>query len=495
MAEVTSPDAPPRSLAWVAAAWGLALPALAGKHIILFRDGDLPVHLRYGLEIISSRGLPAVDPVLAPATLFVDHEWLSDVLLASLWSVGGLSAIAIFTQGLLAFCLAGSVAVMARAGAGALVQALTMLVLTLTAWSHLATRPHVLSWALLVGVLWAKPWWSEPRRRSHPGMVAAWFGLSAMWVNLHGGVLILPVLLGVYAVLELAVSWRTRTWRARLVPFTPSIVVALGLLVNPWGPALLSHILDFLRSDIIAVTDDFQPPRPFATMSGLAMVYLCGWALILVWWGRRAWRDVVWVVLWLVWGWTASRNVAFAAWIVAPSLGALAENGAREARGEWREILRRLDHRLAPLARRGVGWLVVGAVAGFGPHLFAPVKPSAPQVPVETISALPAGPVLVAANTKDAGWIALLRPDVQLHFHSLTANFADADRRLPAYLAIWSDVGSAGEALALSGVQVVVVSPEHALSSVLRTEGWRLDDRGSEREIWLSPERSRVPVR
>lgn len=458
-------------LAWVWGAVAMALVAVEGYPDVAFRDGDLPVHVRYGQEILANGGVPPVDPTVHPSAALVDHEWLSDAAFALLWDAGGLPAILLVTQLLFGLTMFGAVRLVARSGGGPAVQLVSGAVLLLTAWSHLATRPHLITWLFTVLLLGVAP---VAARR---GRVGAWlagaFALGVAWINLHGGALIGPVVLVLLAAREAMDGLRDPAGRSaakRLLLCATAL--GCGLFVNPWGPAMFVHIAEFLRSDVVANTHDFRPPAPFGTVAGVAMLGLTVWTGTLLAAARPRPSAWLWGLFWIAWGWSAARNVAMAGWVLAPLLGALGGATWQVLRDLGRSWVDRLDDLLA--RRRGppAAWAVVGALTLALPAALRPADPEAPWVAREAIEALPAGAAVLPQDLLDAGWIALLRPDATVHLHSLTANYSEAGERMRTWLRVLNLHEDWLVELERSGSTALLLEPEHPLADALEQHGW-----------------------
>src|SRR6476620_4062486 len=53
-------------------------------------DADLWGHLRFGLDFLAGKGLPSTDPYSFTSDIqWVNHEWLSEVILAAAFTAGG----------------------------------------------------------------------------------------------------------------------------------------------------------------------------------------------------------------------------------------------------------------------------------------------------------------------------------------------------------------------------------------------------------------------
>lgn len=105
----SSRHAPPSS----AARSGLLLGAIGAASVCTIVEHDTPWYLRAGLEILAQRRLPAVDPFSYTSHKpWLNHEWLTEVVLALVYRGGGLVGIGLL-QGL-ALALAIAALIYAR---------------------------------------------------------------------------------------------------------------------------------------------------------------------------------------------------------------------------------------------------------------------------------------------------------------------------------------------------------------------------------------------
>lgn len=199
---------------------------------MVFLDPDFGWHLRMG-QIISSSGIPATDPFsyTMPSFPFIDHEWLTNVIIsklypplgkigmAAIYSLIALSALAIAVVNPLSrkvslkrLDLGRRVAVPSFLGA-----AIFLL--------YSGIRPQVESWFLLAVLLWIVL--NQTIWRRWRFLLPA---LYILWANLHGSFAVGLVTLFMVLIL--------RTIRVRRIDFGDLIVAALSLLatfINPYG--------------------------------------------------------------------------------------------------------------------------------------------------------------------------------------------------------------------------------------------------------------------
>ena len=206
-------------------------------------DRDLWGHVRFGQDKITSGGYISTDwySYLTEGRRWFNHEWLSEVVMAAVYEVGGaygLAALkAVIAVGVVGFLFWW----LLRDGLQPVRAALLVLLGLIALIPTLGTfRPQLftlVAFSVLVAVI----------RRAEEGdrrWLAALPLLFAIWVNLHGGVLAGIAVLGAWAVLY-AVSVEDRTrWRPAVSFFAS--VLALGL--NPNG---FEHLLFLLRTTTV----------------------------------------------------------------------------------------------------------------------------------------------------------------------------------------------------------------------------------------------------
>ena len=78
---------------WFTGIIGLTFSLLFLILLRTYADPDLWGHLRFGLDMIAARSLVHTDPYsyLTTGVLWINHEWLAEVLMAAVW-LGGQSA-------------------------------------------------------------------------------------------------------------------------------------------------------------------------------------------------------------------------------------------------------------------------------------------------------------------------------------------------------------------------------------------------------------------
>jgi hypothetical protein len=256
------------------------------------RSVDAFWHLAAGRWMLDHGELLRHDPFrfTSGGAAWVDHEWGFQLLVAAVERAGGIPAIVAARAALLAALAALLWTLARRRGAPAAAAAAITLVVTLGVRGRFFVRPEVASICLLAVLLALLEAGRGGRRYS----LAAVPLLAVVWVNLHPGALVAPMV-----VLAYLVGWRsssrrgnasssgprgastiaadaaTAPWAARrpdqpgwLTVFGLPAATLLALLANPWGWHLFAVPLRISTAlaAIEATNPDWSPlwraPRP-----------------------------------------------------------------------------------------------------------------------------------------------------------------------------------------------------------------------------------------
>jgi type IV secretory pathway VirB2 component (pilin) len=248
-----------------------------GQHLLM--DADTYWHIAAGRWMLAHHSIPTVDPFSytflgAPWTA---HEWLSEIVYAATYAIGGWSAVvAIATAAFVA-----ALAILTRYLLRHLVpiHALAFVALSVALMiPHLLARPHVLAAPVLVG--WAV---ALVRARESNRAPALWLTpLMTLWANLHGSFPFGLALVGAFATEAVTVAgdanarWRAvRQWGVFL------ITAVLAALMNPRGIYGLVFATDMLHMNYaLAHVSEWQSPN-FNTFEPLEVLLLVAAAVSL----------------------------------------------------------------------------------------------------------------------------------------------------------------------------------------------------------------------
>lgn len=264
-------------------------------------EPDFGWHLRTGLDWLMPGGqLAALDPYshTMPDWPWVEHAWLTDLVLGWLYSTGGPAG------GLLVIAFFGLITAAAwiiAARIGQAIRPIRLVACVLSLWvalPFLGARTQVvtlLGVAVVLVVL-------DRLRQGARWIIWTLPPLFLLWANLHGGFTAGLFLLAVAAGLNGCVAMISRVWpdvhRTLDERDLPSIdlwrlTLATGLaglvtLLNPYGWRLHQEIVDSLANQFMVETlQEWQPPSLETLAGRLFGIYLGGLTIAAVLWYRR----------------------------------------------------------------------------------------------------------------------------------------------------------------------------------------------------------------
>jgi len=243
----------------------IALFAVSAREI---KDPDFWWHLKTGQYIVETRSIPRQDVFSYTVTgrKWITHEWLTQVIMIGLYSVGGLSAL------LLATC------------------AVVTLTFAIVYWQCDA-RPHLAVFGVLLGALAsAVAWGARPQmlnvcmaalfmlllhkyRAGHRRALWLFPVLTALWVNLHSGFFLGLGVVGIAVLGELGANLVDhRTPRTLTLGQVRDLALALAAsviasLLNPNGYRMLWYPFETLGSQAMQqyiqewASPDFHRPE------------------------------------------------------------------------------------------------------------------------------------------------------------------------------------------------------------------------------------------
>lgn len=277
---------------------------------------DTWLNLMAGREVIDF-GLPTRDEitVYGLGATWTDQQWLAQVLMYGLYSVGGYALLSIAACAIVVGAFALAAAASRSLGAGPRAIWLLFLPVLISAALGWSIRAQMLTLPLYTGLLWLLA--TQARRPSRLVWVA--FPMLVVWANMHGSAALgalLVMLLGTYELV------RSRGRSARrslaLVALAP-----LATLVTPYSPVSIVRYYHLLLVDppFAGQVTEWQWPAPAPNTA--AFYVLMAMAVPIVIWGRRRLSafDFAVLALTLAGALTAIRGIpwfAFACMVFVP---------------------------------------------------------------------------------------------------------------------------------------------------------------------------------
>lgn len=286
-------------------------------------DTDLWMHIRFGQIVLNTGHILRHDifSYSAPGAPWVNHEWLSDVLIASCYNaygvvglklmkfVGALAVVVLIAEGL------------AETGSGPGTQIATLFGVAIAIMPQVQFRPQIFDYIFLATMLLILG--RHLRGRS----AALWLiiPIMALWANLHGGFFVGIAVMAVYTAVtglqDLAAGRGIRR-SARLAALT--FVALLATLLNPFGIREWFVVLSKFKEPLIAMNANVEfesLPHHLTAAGGLKFLGTISIAMLLVIAGVSSVLiaplaedlPLVAIAVMMTCGWAyAVRNMAFA---------------------------------------------------------------------------------------------------------------------------------------------------------------------------------------
>jgi len=227
--------------------------ALAGAVLGLFEIANTSIgwHLATGDWILANRAFVHADPFsfTSGGTPWIDHEWLFQVAVSIVHSLGGPAALV----ALRAFAIATLAVLLLVVGVRSGLSPAAALVLSLGcvagARGRFFVRPELVTLLIVPTAVWL---FLRREQRLSAIWLLALAGLMVVGANAHGGALVVPLLLaGILAAEVVQMALAKRWHRGMVVGGLVGIATTVGaLLINPYGwhlftvPARLSHLVN-----------------------------------------------------------------------------------------------------------------------------------------------------------------------------------------------------------------------------------------------------------
>jgi hypothetical protein len=366
--------------------FALGLFTMAARNVT---DPDVWWHLRTGQLILQTHAVFHTDPYSFTrfGQPWVDHEWLSQVLIFGLYRVGGRGALIVMF--------------------GAVIAAAFLLV-----FLRCPGRPYVAGVITLLGAFASAPSWGvRPQMltlllasvlllildRSYERPKLLWWTpvLMLLWVNLHAGYALGIVLMALFLIgeaLDLAFGFEDRSKQAaRFKTLAAAIIVCIAVVpLNPYGTAMYAYPLQTLRSRAMQsyIGEWSSPDFHQLTYLPTLVMILATIALAARSPRRLRPREILLLSVATYAALRSVRHIPIYALIATPTVSAMALGWLRES-----PLAKRYKARQAPM-NAAKGFLNAILLAGFLVFVVARVRYVAHRQDASEAKALPAGAVL-----------------------------------------------------------------------------------------------------
>jgi hypothetical protein len=244
----------------------------------LLNDADTYWHLATGAWILQHGAPPTTDPFsyTFQGRPWVAHEWLSEVIYAVAYGLGGLPAVLLAAMAAVAGCCAIIAARVTRQ-LGPLGTFLTILGFVGMLLPSLLARPHVL--VLPIIAAWTVEMLNARRRNRAPSL---WLlPLMTLWANMHGSYVFGFFLLAPFALEALVAAEAGQRLRVLLGWGAFGLATVAAAAITPHGPAGLIFPFQLMSLKTIGMITEWNPVDfakigPFEVVL-LTTLFLCLW--------------------------------------------------------------------------------------------------------------------------------------------------------------------------------------------------------------------------
>lgn len=205
-------------------------------------DGDTGWHIITGNGILDTLSVPFSDPYsyTMPATPWTSHEWLAEVVFASIHRVAGLNGVVALTASVVAFTSFLLYRYLLKMGVGAFTSVFMTVIAALASSLHWLARPHIFSMPLTLATFIVL----DEYNREGKGRLWLLPAFILVWVNLHGGYILGIMMAFIYSGGNLVKWLASGRADGELGKKAKSLTVIsflmlLAACVNPHGPAIL----------------------------------------------------------------------------------------------------------------------------------------------------------------------------------------------------------------------------------------------------------------
>ena len=290
-------------------------------------DPDFWWHLRTGKYILETRSIPHTDMFSSVkfGSEWVTHEWLSEIVMYSIYRVSSYSGLIAFFSAIVATCFWITYKRCELRAPNPYVAGLALIIgagATIPTWG---VRPQMFSMVFAAAFLWVLDEYAIKKNiRLIWGLIPA----TILWVNMHAGfpvglVLMLVTIVGLaldgYILQKLSAG---KIWESTRRLFFVWILCVGAVAINPNGARLFSYPLETLRSRSMMQyiqewrSPDFQDPM-FLGLIVFMMVTFCVLAVS----GKRALpSELLMLSATLAGTLRSGRNVPFFALVATPIL-------------------------------------------------------------------------------------------------------------------------------------------------------------------------------
>jgi hypothetical protein len=317
----------------------LIIPSIAGIIFILLLftlalstpstlllDGDTGMHVRTGEYILNNLSVPEHDIFSAtvPSRQYVAYEWLSQVCMALVHRVGGLTGIVVLFSFLIAFTYYLLFRILKKENGNIVITILVALLVIAASSVHWLARPHMFS--ILLFIIWY--YILDLYQYKNKNYLYILPLIMIIWVNLHGAFILGFMLCGIYLLGNIIqMLWVNEPVqniykaKAKYIFFI-MIFLLIASILNPNGVKGLLQPLTVISDKFLVnhISEYLSPDFHNSNCFPFQMLLL--FMIVILFFSKREKNiiEIALVVLFTAMALYSIRNIPFCAIIIAPVL-------------------------------------------------------------------------------------------------------------------------------------------------------------------------------
>jgi hypothetical protein len=334
----------------------------------LLGDGDTGYHIRAGQYILDTLSIPRKDMFSfhSPAIPWTAHEWLSEVIMALVHNMAGLTGIVVFFSLVISLTYYVYFRILKKYTNNILLAIFFALFVITCSQIHWLARPHIFS--LLLMVIWYGL--IDLYQYKNKNLLYLLPLIMLVWVNLHGGFLAGFMILSIYLMGNLlsifSVAGADRDCYKQKFKHFSIITVAclMSSLINPYGYHILLFPFKLVSSKFIIdsvsefMSPNFHEPSVFKYML-LFMIAVFAWSR-----KRLNVIEILLVLLFTNMALYSVRYIPLFAIVTAPIIMRKTEIFLEESKNKYVAFLKKRADGFSSIdsAAKGFLWPLAGAV-------------------------------------------------------------------------------------------------------------------------------------
>jgi len=291
----------------------------------LLNDGDTGYHIRAGEYIIENYSIPKEDifSYLSPPPKWIAHEWLSEVIMAVIHDLTGLTGIVIFFTTFISFSFYIFFKILNSFFKNLILIWFIIIFVTICTAIHWLARPHIFSFLFFIIFYFSLENYENNEKINKLLILPI---LMLIWVNLHGGYVIGFILIGVYFVgnvfrlFSKNNEYLENNKSKAITYFYLGSACLITSIINPYGLKILIFPFNLIGEKfLMSVISEFMPTNMQET---LAFKYLFYFSLTIMI-GIDYKKNIIEIILFVLFSYMALYSIRYTtlfAIIVAPMI-------------------------------------------------------------------------------------------------------------------------------------------------------------------------------